>query len=127
MAISSQGPTFTFTGIGGIGGSVTSISIEEAQPEIVDLTGVSDGIGTRRRVWTGDITSPAKVSIEYLRSAVDLAAFEPLSATGASGSLTISCPAFTVGVVASVESASTEISVGDAVRGRMTFIVDKKM
>jgi hypothetical protein len=134
VAISSQGTTFTFTGISAFSPietqssppRVTSISIEEAQPEVVDMTGVSDLKGSRRRVWTGDITSPAKISIEYFRTKTEIDGYPLVTSTGATGQLVISNGSFSVDAAVAVESSSTEIAVGDGVRGRMSFVVDKE-
>lgn len=131
MAISSQGTTFAFAvSAGTFYGKVLSISIEEAQPEIVDMTAVNDPLTVKKIVATGDILSPAKVSIEYLRGAADLALAVPLEtvasmATGsAAGTLSIGHPAFSVSKQAVLESASTEMAVGDGIRGRMTFAIN---
>jgi hypothetical protein len=127
VAISSHGTTFAFSGIAGLTGSVLSISVEEAQPEIVDMTAVTDDIAVRRLMTTGDIVTPPKVSIEYLRSADNLYV-HPLMNTpaGAYGLLTIAHgpSVSTVARFACVESASTELAVGDLVRGKLTFVVD---
>lgn len=125
MAISSHGATFTFSGISGLDGNVTSISVEEARPEVVDMTTVSDDIGIRRVVTTGDVLSPPKVSIEYFRTGGNLAAAEPLSFTGSTGVIVIGHSSFTVAAKAAVESMSTEMAVGGLVKGRISFIIDK--
>lgn len=127
MAISSHGATFTFSGIAGLNGNVTSISVEEAQPEVVDMTTVSDDIGIRRVIATGDVLSPPKVSIEYFRTGSNLAAAEPLSFTGSTGAMVIGHSSFSVAAKAMVESMSTEMAVGDVIKGRISFIIDKTL
>ncbi len=131
MAISSQGTTFAFQDVGGtFTAKVLSISVEEATPEIVDMTQVGDPLGGRKMVATGDILSPAKVTIEYLRDSTELARATPLSPLGAGlagqvGTLTIAnSAAFVVQSEAVLESAGTELAVGDAIRGRMTFVMN---
>ena len=127
MAISSHGTTFAFSGIVGLTGSVVSISVEEAQPEIVDMTQQGDPAGVKRLMLSGDITTPPKVSIEYFRSADNLY-YQPLTSTpaGAYGLLSIGHgPSGTVvSRYACVETSSTEMAVGDLVRGRLSFIID---
>jgi len=131
VAISSQGTTFAFQDGGGtFTAKVLSISVEEATPEIVDMTQVGDSLGARKMVATGDILSPAKVTIEYLRDATELAQATPLSTFGPAtagqvGTLTIAnSAAFVAQSEALLESAGTEMSVGDAIRGRMTFVMN---
>jgi hypothetical protein len=127
VAISSHGTTFSFSGITGLAGSVVSISVEEAQGEVVDMTSSTDYIGTRRLVSTGDITTPPKVSIEYFRSAENMTVHPPTYMSGIpDGILSIGHGGSGVGVSrqASVESASTEMAVGDFVRGKITFVIN---
>lgn len=125
MAISSQGITFSFSGAAlSISGGVTSISIEEAQPEIVDMTTATDPVGARNMVFTGDVLTPPKVSIDYFRTGNDLAGFAPAESAGDYGVILISHAAFTVARNAIIESASTELAVGDAIRGKITFIIN---
>lgn len=132
MSISSQGTTFTFsTTLGNFSARVTRISVEEAQPELVDMTSVGDAIGTRRVIPTGDITSPTKIQIEYMRGTADLVLFpvgslgeQFVPANGPYGTLSIQHQNFSVVVPASVESASTELASGDVIRGRLSFVVN---
>ena len=127
MAISSHGTTFTFSGILGLNGSVVSISVEEAQPEIVDMTARGDSLAVRRLMVTGDITAPPKVSIDYMRSPDNLGNY-PVANTpvGQYGLLSIGHVegGFSLSRYACVESASTEMAVGDFIRGKLTFVVD---
>lgn len=118
MAISSQGTTFSFPGFTAL---VTAISVEEPQAEIVDMTKPTDAIGVKRMVATGDITSPAKIRVDYLREPATLS---PLSFVGASGALAIAHAQFSLAENAIIESASHELAVGSAIRGTISFIVD---
>jgi hypothetical protein len=134
MAISSHGTTFTFTTpLGPFTAKVLSISVEEAQPELVDMTAIGDAMSVRRIVATGDVTSPSKVQIDYLRQTTDLTLLPPgqsaelfSSSLGPQGLLQIAHTAGGISVSknAAVESASTEMAVGDAVRGKITFVID---
>lgn len=132
MAISSHGTTFTFTTPSGpFTAKVLSISVEEAQPELVDMTGVGDALAVRRILATGDVISPSKVQIEYLRQTTDITLMPPGAAaetfnanSGIQGLLQIANLNLFLAKNAAVESASTEMAVGDAVRGKITFVID---
>lgn len=130
MAISSHGTTFAFSSERDfMSGRVTSISIEEAQPEVVDMTDIGDPLGGRRIMATGDVLSPAKVTIEFMRTAFDLGNFPPGVITDTrervEGYLLISCPSFTLNQQAVLESASTDLAVGDVIRGKMSFTISR--
>ena len=120
MPISSQGTTFTFPGISAV---YTSIQVDEPEPEIVDMTSPSDPLGVRRMMDTGDMKSPGRVTVDYLRERASRA---PLRLSGSYGVLTLSHPqeGSLLQVGAIVESATTEVSAGDLVRGRITFMID---
>jgi hypothetical protein len=125
VAISSQGITFSFSGAAlTISGGVTSISIEEAQPEVVDMTRPTDPLGVRRMASTGDVLAPPKITIDYFRTGNDLAGFAPAHSAGDYGAIVLQHAAFTVAKNAVIESASTELAVGDFVRGKITFIIN---
>ena len=128
MAISSHGTAFSFSADQDfVSGRVTSISIEEAQPEVVDMTAIDDPLGGRRIMATGDVLSPAKVTIEFMRTASDLGGFPPGYTTDTFGAvegyLSISCPSFTLNQPAVLDSASTDLAVGDVIRGKMSFTI----
>lgn len=127
MAISSLGTTFTFPGFTA---HFTAVSVEEAQAEIVDMTAVDDPAGRKRMFPTGDIASPARVRVDYIRLAGTPAALSP-SLTGALGinggnpvSLSFSGRAGSFTTKAILESATTEAAVGDFVRGTLSFVID---
>ena len=131
MAISSHGTTFSFyANQDFISGQVTSISIEEAQPEVVDMTDIDDPLGQRRIMATGDVLSPAKVTIEFMRTVSDLGGFPPGYTTdtfgAVEGQLVISkSPGFTLSQQAVLDSASTDMAVGDVIRGKMSFTISR--
>lgn len=130
MAISSHGTTFTFSSDADfVSGKVTSISIEEAQPEVVDMTDIGDPLGGRRIMATGDVLSPAKVTIEFMRTAFDLANFPPGLTTDTrdrvEGYLYIARPGFSINQWAVLDSASTDLAVGDVIRGKMSFTISR--
>lgn len=119
MAISSQGTTFSFSGFTAL---ITSISIEEGQGEVVDMTAIADPVGYKRMVATGALLTPAKVSIEYMRTA---ATPGPLSVVGLTGNLTIAHASMTVSKLAVIEAAAHELAANDIVRGRATFVLNQ--
>lgn len=117
MATSSQGTTFSFSGFSAL---ITSISIEEGQGEVVDMTKIDDLVGYKRMVATGALLSPAKVTLEYLRTAGTPA---PLATVGLTGNLSISGPSVSITKSAILDTASHELAVSDLIRGRATFIL----
>jgi hypothetical protein len=119
VAISSQGTTFSFSGFSAL---ITSISIEEGQGEVVDMTAIADPVGYKRMVATGALLTPAKVSIEYLRTA---GTPSPLSVVGLTGNLVVSHAALTVSKLAAIDSASHELAANDVIRGRATFVLNQ--
>ena len=118
MAISSQGTTFTFPGLTA---HYTSISVEEPQAEVVDMTSFTDPVGKKRMVGTGDIVSPGRVRVDYIRLSSTPA---PLAISGLSGSLSISHANISVTKKAVLESATSEIPVGEFLRGTLNFVID---
>jgi len=120
MAISSQGATFSFSGFSA---HYTSISVQEPEFEVVDMTKIDDPVGTRRMVSTGDVTSPARVRVDYIRLA---ATPKPLAIGGLSGVLTISHTESGVSLSekASLASATSEWAVGDFIKGSLEFQID---
>jgi hypothetical protein len=117
MAISSQGTTFTFAGFSA---HFTSISVEDPQAEVVDMTSQVDPVGQRHMVGTGDITSPGRIRLDYIRLTGTPA---PLEATGLSGNLSISHANVSIQKLAVLESASSEMAVGDVIRGSVNFVI----
>ena len=131
MAISSHGTTFSFSADQDfVSGQVTSISIEEAQPEVVDMTDIGDPLGGRRIMATGDVLSPAKVTIEFMRTLSDLGNFPPGYTTdtfgAVEGTLVIGkAPSLLLSQQAVLDSASTDLAVGDVIRGKMSFTISR--
>jgi hypothetical protein len=131
VAIPSHGTTFSFSADQDfVSGQVTSISIEEAQPEVVDMTAIDDPLGGRRIMATGDVLSPAKVTIEFMRTVSDLGGFSPGYTTdtfgAVEGTLVISkSPGFILSQQAVLDSASTDLAVGDVIRGKMSFTISR--
>jgi len=118
MAISSQGATFTFPGFTAL---YTSISVQEAEAEVVDMTAAGDQVGTKRMIGTGDIRSPATVRVDYIRLSTTPA---PLAISGRSGQLEISHANMSVTKSAVLQSATSEMAVGEFLRGTLNFVID---
>lgn len=118
MAISSHGVTFTFPGLTA---HYTSISVEDPKAEIVDVTAVDDPPGTRRMYYTGDISSPGRVRVDYIRLPNTPA---PLLFAGRTGQLSIQHANINVTKNAILESATSEIAVGQMLRGTLDFVID---
>ena len=132
MPSTSQGATFSFPGIAA---TYTSIQVEDPEPEVVDMTPWNGSLGVKQIVYTGDMKSPGRVTVDYLREQGNMA---PLTMTGSFGILTITFPNNFAGGFASalstlpvtvqrfalLEKANTEIAVGDMVRGRLSFLID---
>lgn len=110
----SQKSTFSF---GGFSYYVTGVTVEAPQPEIVDMTGASDGVTTINLVPTGAYTSPGKVTVEAFGFA------NPKSLVGTEGAAAFSTQAGSFSVQAICDSASVEAQVGQMLRIRFTLIV----
>lgn len=115
MAISSHGTTFSFSGFSAL---ITSVSIEDGQAEVVDMTAIADPVGHKRLVATGALLTPPKVSIEFLRTTQTPVA---LGTSGRTGTLTINGPGISVTKPAALDSITHEMAVGEIVRGQATF------
>lgn len=125
MPSTSHGATFSFPGIAA---TYTSIQVEDPEPEVVDMTPFDGPLGVKQIVYTGDMKSPGRVTVDYLRERGNKL---PLTMTGSYGVLTLTFPSGAGGrgfeIVqrfALLEKASTEIAVGDMVRGRLSFLID---
>jgi len=128
MPISSQGTTFSFPGIIA---SYTSVQVEEPEMEVVDMTPWTGdwvaGQGRKRLVATGDMKSPGRVTVDYLR---EPGSRVPLEMRGLYGDLLMAVPdgpgrrEVIILRKAYVESATTEVAAGDMIRGQITFVID---
>jgi hypothetical protein len=121
MALTSQGLTFTFSGFVA---RYTSISVEEPQAEVVDMTSFDGPIKKRRMVETGDVTQPGRIRVDYMRLAGTAA---PLTVTGLRGQLVIAHQNISVSKQAILQTASSEMAVGDIIRGTVEFVIDESL
>lgn len=107
--ISSQGLTFTF---GGTVFTVTSVSVNDSQ-DLID--GSHLGIAPNgRREFVGGFATNREISVDFIGTTIVSA--------GVSGSLSITGPMAFSGT-ATVMSANVGGSVGDLVKGSMSFKV----
>ena len=116
--VSAQGGTFTFDGVSA---TIVALSVESAVAEVVDMTGLFPG-GTMHPVnhihmvptgaWSG-----GSISVDYLH----VGSFDPTLTIGTVKQLSFSCASYSVAKYAVHESSSTQLKVGDLVRGTMKF------
>lgn len=110
----SQKSTFTF---GGFSYYVTGVTVDAPQPEIVNMTGMFDGVTTVNLVPTGGYSSPGKVTVEAFGFG------NPKSIVGMEGTAAFSTQAGSFSVQAICDSASVEAQVGQMLRIRFTLVV----
>ena len=113
MATLANQSKFTF---GGNVYTVTSVSVEAPQPEIVNMTAVTDGAKVVRMVYTGDYTSPGRISVQ------GFGFYDPKDLIGLADNASFETPSGTVSRFCILDSASTEARVGDVLRVSMTFM-----
>lgn len=120
MAATGHGATFIFAGsLGIISGRVTRLSVETPAAEVVDMTGVLDDPGLMVLVPTGSWRG-GSVSVDYV---ADASVGDIQLYVRSVGRLTFSSPGHTVARQVLLESASSQVSVGDVVRGSMKFLM----
>lgn len=117
--MTSQGSTFSW---GGSYGSLTGISFQSAQAEMVDISGSgatlrgTDGGQAVVRKFACLAVDPGGVQIKFI-DGVGLSDDD----VGAAAPLSVSIGGFGGGGMAVLESFSVEASVGDLVRGTANF------
>jgi len=115
----AQGATFTFAPSSGgfITAALTRVGVETPTAELVDMTPGGASPGVMIIVPTGD-TRGGSLSVDFLyaQNGVD-----PQTLVGKTGQATFASPNLTVSRRVILESASIEASVGDLVRGSLTF------
>lgn len=114
MSATAHGGRFTFNGFSG---KVVGLSVEEPRAEIVDMTGRNTPAGHVYMVPTGD-RSGGSVTVEFIGSGGDLNGLIKQT-----GTLSFTGGAWNVSRRVICESAQTEASVGDVVRGTLRFVV----
>jgi hypothetical protein len=114
MALLSQGAAFSFRGTKY---TVTSVTVESPQPEIVDMTSASDIASKKAMVWTGAYSSPGRIVIDGLGFS------DPKSLAGLIGDASFSTPGGSVSAHCVCDSASVEAKVGELLRVRMSLTI----
>lgn len=118
MAATGHGATFTFSSnLGTFTGSVTRIKVDSPTAEIVDMTGVSDGVDSVVLVPTGSWTGGG-VDVDYVSSS----GVDPLTLVRGVGSLSFVSTGLTVSRQVVLESATAGVAVNEAVRGSLKFL-----
>ena len=112
----ATGCTCTFAGLTIL---ATRVGVETPVAEIVNMTSISDDNKKLMLVATGDWAG-GKLTVEYLRQRQDT---DPQSLVGNFGTLQFSSGNYSISRSALLESASTEVTVGELIRGTMRFIV----
>lgn len=114
--VTAQGATFTFNGVAA---TVTGLSIETPEAEIVDMTGILDSANATVLVPTG-AQSPGSITVDYIHA---YGGTDPQTIVGTRGSLVFGSPNYSVTRNAILKSASTEVRSGDVVRGSLRFVM----
>jgi hypothetical protein len=120
MAATGHGATFVFAGsLGTISGRVTRLSVETPAAEVVDMTGVLDSPTLTVLVPTGSWRG-GSVSVDFVGDATigDVQLY-----VRSVGSLTFRSPGHSVARQVILESASSQVAVGDVVRGSLKFLM----
>lgn len=112
-ALSAQGSTFQF---GTVTYLVTSVSVDSAQPEVVNMTTPHDPKATVKMVYTGDYLSSGRISVE------GFGVNNPIKLVGSTAVAQFLYPGGTVTCNAICDSVTFDAKVGDLLRFRMTLI-----
>lgn len=107
-----SGATFSFLGVTA---RVSSVSVEHPKAETVNMTGFSDPAGAIVLVPTGE-WSGGTVTVDF----VGRNTFSEL--VRSHGQLTFTSAATSISLNVILESCSTEIRVGETLRGSLRFI-----
>lgn len=95
--------------------TVTSVSVEAPQPEVVNMTSIGDTVRCLIMVPTGDLTSPGSINVECL--GFD----DPSTMVGLMGQAIFSTTQRTITHTAICSSASVDARTGDVLRVRFTL------
>ena len=111
--VTAQGGTFTF---GSLNATIVALSVDSAVAEVVDMTTYADPVNHIAMVPTG-AWSGGSISVDYLH----VGSFDPTVTIGTVQQLSFACASYSVAKYAVHESSSTQLKVGDLVRGTMKF------
>lgn len=120
MAATGHGATFTFVSDRGtFSGGVTSVSVETPTAEIADVTGISDAASASVLIPTGSWKG-GSVTVGFIATT---ATANVQSFVRGYGRLTFTSPGFSVTRQVILESGSSEVAVGEVVKGTMKFVM----
>jgi len=111
--VTAQGGTFTF---GSLNATIVALSVDSAVAEVVDMTTYTDPVNHIAMVPTCAL-SGGSISVDYLH----VGSFNATSTIGTVEQLSFACANYSVAKYAVHESSSTQLKVGDLVRGTMKF------
>lgn len=112
----ATGGTFSFAGVTA---KVVAVNVESPKAQTTDMTSASDAVGMSVIVPTGEWSS-GTVTVDYVAQA---GAADMQALVRRYGRLAFTSGAYTVVRQAILESASTEIRVGELVRGSLRFVL----
>lgn len=111
--VSAQGGTFTFDSQTAY---IVALSVDSKVAEVVDMTTSAHPVDSIQMVPTG-ARSGGGFSVDYLASG----SFDATATIGQVKQLSFACAGYSVSKWAVHESSSTQLKVGDLVRGTMKF------
>ena len=111
--VSAQGGTFTFDSKTAY---IVALSVDSAVAEVVDMTSSVHAVDHIHMVPTG-ASSGGGFSVDYLAASN----YDATATIGQVKQLSFSCAGYSVSKWAVHESSSTQLKVGDLVRGTMKF------
>ena len=119
-AVIAKGASFTFAPVGGVAGTalVTDLSVETPTAGIVNMTAIADSAEKSVLVSTGERSGGA-ITVGFLWPSEN--AVDPNDSVGKHGVLTFSAAGYSISRKVILESASTEVRMGDAIRGTLRF------
>lgn len=116
--VTAHGGTFTFvTSDASLLATITGLSIETPQAEVVDMTAWDEDFSIARMVPTGCWTG-GSASVDYIHAQ---GGTDPHSLVRKAGSLSFSSAGYSVTRQAVLESATAQASTGDIVKGTLKF------
>lgn len=115
---SAHGATFTFTGSrGNFAGAVVGLNVETPVAEVADMTSTIDPLGYSVAVPTGE-WSGGRIVLDFIATA---GTGDLQNIVRGIGPLVFASPTVNVTKRCVLESANTEVRVGELVRGSATF------
>jgi len=114
--LTAHGGTFTFQQFEA---AITGISVEAPTAEIVDMTSAIAPAGQMVMVPTGSLSGGA-ISVDYIRTGETV---DPQTLVSQCDNLLFASPKYSVSRQVILQSASTEVRVGEIIRGSLRFVL----